>query len=69
MRLKLSKSKLEKMRFIAVPENHGESLFFTDLNDLLDYSQLKKEDIKTAVTEGFPVYMAGKRYFIDEALS
>jgi hypothetical protein len=57
------------MRFIAVPGNHGESLFFMDLNDLLDYSQLKKEEIKTAVTEGFPVYMAGKRYFIDEALS
>lgn len=41
----------------------------TDLNDLLDYSQLKKEEVRKAVTEGVPVYMAGKRYFIDEAIS
>ena len=57
------------MRFLAMPENHGETMFFTDLNDLLDYSQLKKEEVKTAVEEGFSVYMGGKRYFIDEALS
>lgn len=57
------------MRFIAVPENHGKPLFFIDLNDLLDYSQLKKEEVRKAVTEGVPVYMAGKRYFIDEELN
>lgn len=66
--MKLSKSKI-KTRFIAVPKNHGKTLHFENMKDLQDYSQLKKEVIEKAIKEGFPVYIAGKRYFIDEDLS
>lgn len=66
--MKLSRSKI-KTRFIAVPEKHGETLHFENKKDLQEYSQLKKEMIEKAVEEGFPVYIAGKRYFIDEDLS